>query len=114
MRAVRSGYLAIARMVGGMVRSIGVQRWEVPPEQRRDGYALFLLVIATLVAVGLLAGAALVAGMSVDANVLSWSSLPANLLMVHAWGLAPAAGWNHPSWSISATISTSRASIALR
>ncbi|HEX7350153.1 DNA translocase FtsK [Brachybacterium sp.] len=51
VRAVRSGYLAIARMVGGMVRSIGVQRWEVPPEQRRDGYALFLLVIATLVAV---------------------------------------------------------------
>ena len=40
--------------------------------------------------------------MSVDGNVLSWSSLPANLLMVHAWGLAPVAGWNHPSWSISA------------
>ncbi|MDP1171590.1 hypothetical protein, partial [Klebsiella pneumoniae] len=40
--------------------------------------------------------------MSVDANVLSWSSLPANLLMLHAWGLAPVAGWNHPSWSISA------------
>ncbi|MDN5901470.1 MAG: DNA translocase FtsK 4TM domain-containing protein, partial [Brachybacterium sp.] len=51
MRAVRSGYLAIARMVGGMIRSIGVQRWEVAPEQRRDGYALFLLTIATLVAV---------------------------------------------------------------
>ena len=51
VRAVRSGYLAIARMVGGMVRSIGVQRWEVEPEQRRDGYALFLLLIATLVAV---------------------------------------------------------------
>ena len=51
VRAVRSGYLAIARMVGGMVRSIGVQRWEVEPEQRRDGYAMFLLAIATLVAV---------------------------------------------------------------
>jgi S-DNA-T family DNA segregation ATPase FtsK/SpoIIIE len=48
---VRSGYLAIARMVGGMVRGIGVQRWEVPPEQRRDGYALFLMMIAVLVAV---------------------------------------------------------------
>ena len=22
--------------------------------------------------------------------------------MVHAWGFAPVAGWNHPSWSISA------------
>ena len=51
VRAVRSGYLAIARMVGGMIRSIGVQRWEVAPAQRRDGYALFLLMIATLVAV---------------------------------------------------------------
>ncbi|WP_172805672.1 FtsK/SpoIIIE family DNA translocase [Brachybacterium avium] len=51
VRAVRSGYLAIARMVGGMIRSIGVQRWEVAPKQRRDGYALFLLMIATLVAV---------------------------------------------------------------
>ncbi|MDN5686245.1 MAG: DNA translocase FtsK [Brachybacterium sp.] len=51
VRAVRSGYLAIARMVGGFVRSIGVARWEVGPEQRRDGYALFLLLIAALVAV---------------------------------------------------------------
>ena len=51
MRAVRSGYLAIARMIGGLVRSIGVARWEVSPDQRRDGYALFLLLIAALVAV---------------------------------------------------------------
>jgi peptidoglycan/LPS O-acetylase OafA/YrhL len=63
---------------------------------------VYPLHIATLVGVGLLAAAALVAGMSVDGNVLSWASLPANLLMVHAWGLAPVAGWNHPSWSISA------------
>ncbi|MGY5763843.1 DNA translocase FtsK 4TM domain-containing protein [Brachybacterium sp. DNPG3] len=51
MRAVRSGYLAIARMVGGLVRSIGVARWEVAPELRRDGYALFLLLIGVLVAI---------------------------------------------------------------
>ena len=63
---------------------------------------VYPLHLATLIGVGLLAGAALVAGLSVDANVLSWSSLPANLLMLHAWGLAPVAGWNHPSWSISA------------
>lgn len=63
---------------------------------------VYPLHVATLVGVGLLAAAALVAGMSVDGNVLSWASLPANLLMIHAWGLAPVAGWNHPSWSISA------------
>ena len=79
--------------------------------EKRFSYRSFLwarvarvypLHIATLVAVGALAAAALFAGMSVDGNVLSWPSLPANLLMVHAWGLAPVAGWNHPSWSISA------------
>ena len=63
---------------------------------------VYPLHLATLLGVGLLAGAATVAGMSIDGNILSWSSLPANLLMVHAWGLAPEAGWNHPSWSISA------------
>ncbi|MCC4293873.1 acyltransferase family protein [Brevundimonas aurantiaca] len=63
---------------------------------------VYPLHLATLIGVGGLAAAALIAGMSVDANVLSWSSLPANLLMLHAWGLAPVAGWNHPSWSISA------------
>ena len=63
---------------------------------------VYPLHLATLIGVGGLAAAALIAGMSVDANVPSWSSLPANLLMLHAWGLAPVAGWNHPSWSISA------------
>ena len=60
------------------------------------------LHVATTLGVGLLAGAALLAGMSVDGNVLDWASLPANLLMVHAWGVTDTAGWNHPSWSISA------------
>lgn len=63
---------------------------------------VYPLHLATLIGVGLLAAAALAVGMSVDRNVLSWPSLPANLLMLHAWGLAPVAGWNHPSWSISA------------
>ncbi|GAB2549372.1 FtsK/SpoIIIE family DNA translocase [Brachybacterium huguangmaarense] len=51
MRAVRAGYLGLARMIGGMVRGIGVQRWEVAHDQRRDGYALLLLMLAALVAV---------------------------------------------------------------
>jgi peptidoglycan/LPS O-acetylase OafA/YrhL len=63
---------------------------------------VYPLHIATLVGVGLLAAVALAAGFSVDGNILSWRALPANLLMVHAWGFAPVAGWNHPSWSISA------------
>lgn len=63
---------------------------------------VYPLHLATLAGVGLLAAAALALGLSIDRNILSWTSLPANVLMLHAWGLAPVAGWNHPSWSISA------------
>ena len=63
---------------------------------------VYPLHIATLIGVGVLAFGAVAAGMAVDGNILSWRSLPANLFMVHAWGLAPDAGWNHRSWSISA------------
>ena len=58
--------------------------------------------IATLIGIGLMAGAALLVGIQVDPNILSLAALPANLTMTQAWGLAPVAGWNHPSWSISA------------
>lgn len=63
---------------------------------------VYPLHLATLVGLGLMGGAATIAGMTIDANILSWKSLPANLLLVHAWGFAPVAGWNHASWSISA------------
>ncbi len=63
---------------------------------------VYPLHIATLIGVGVLALGAVAAGLSIDGNILSWTSLPANILMVHAWGFAPTAGWNHPSWSISA------------
>ena len=63
---------------------------------------VYPLHIATLAGVGLMAFAAVKAGFGIDPAILSWASLPANLFMVHAWGLAPEAGWNHPSWSISA------------
>jgi peptidoglycan/LPS O-acetylase OafA/YrhL len=62
-------------------------------------YPLHLATLAGMIALGLGAQAA---GLAIDANILSWESLPANLLMVQAWGFAPAAGFNHPSWSISA------------
>jgi peptidoglycan/LPS O-acetylase OafA/YrhL len=58
--------------------------------------------LATLIGMGLMAGAALAIGLQVDRNILSFAALPANLTLTQAWGLAPVAGWNHPSWSISA------------
>ncbi len=80
-------------------------------EQGRFRYGDFLwarlariypMHLVTLIGMGLMAGAALAVGLSVDPNVLSFASLPANLTLTQAWGLAPVAGWNHPSWSISA------------
>ena len=58
--------------------------------------------LATLIAIGLMGGLALAAGLRIEHDVLSLAALPANLLLVQAWGFAPVAGWNHPSWSISA------------
>jgi peptidoglycan/LPS O-acetylase OafA/YrhL len=63
---------------------------------------VYPLHLVTLAGVGLMAVAAGVAGIAVDPNMLAWQALPANLLLVQAWGFAPVSGWNHPSWSISA------------
>ena len=62
-------------------------------------YPLHLATLLGMIALGVVAG---LAGVSVDAGILRWDALPANLLMVQAWGFAPAAAFNHPSWSISA------------
>ncbi len=80
-------------------------------EGRRFGYGAFLwariariwpLHVATIVGIGLLGFAAAVMGVEMTHSVLAWNALPANLLLVHAWNLAPQVGWNHASWSISA------------
>ena len=63
---------------------------------------VYPLHLFTLLGVGALAVVATAAGFRVGEGVTDLASLPAHLLMVHAWGFAPTAGWNHPSWSISA------------
>lgn len=63
---------------------------------------VYPLHLATLLGVGLMAAVAGLAGIAVGNNIVSWEALPANLLLVHAWGFAPVSGWNHASWSISA------------
>ena len=80
-------------------------------EQGRFRYGSFLkarlariypLHLICLAAIGVLGTLAVLAGREIDPNILSMPSLVPNLLLVHAWGLAPVSGWNHPSWSISA------------
>ncbi|MES2035854.1 MAG: acyltransferase [Pseudomonadota bacterium] len=62
-------------------------------------YPLHLATLLGMIVLGLTATAA---GIAIDSSILRWDSLPANLLLLQAWGLAPAAAFNHPSWSISA------------
>lgn len=62
-------------------------------------YPLHLATLLGVMALGLAAGAL---GIAMSHNVLNWQTLLPNLLMVHAWGFTHEAGWNHPSWSISA------------
>ncbi|MCG2663964.1 acyltransferase [Brevundimonas sp.] len=107
---VAKGYLGVALffVLSGFILS---HVYLAAHGEKRFSYGSFLwariarvypLHIATLIGVGVLALGALAAGMDVNGNILSWQALPANILMVHAWGFAPVAGWNHPSWSISA------------
>ena len=63
---------------------------------------IYPLHLAVLAGVGLMGLAAAVMGVSVDPNLTDLRALPAHLTLTHAWGLSPVAGWNHPSWSISA------------
>jgi peptidoglycan/LPS O-acetylase OafA/YrhL len=107
---VGKGYLGVELffVLSGFILS-HVYRTQV--EEGRFAYGGFLwsrlarvypLHLATLAGLGAVALAATAAGLRVDPNILSWASLPANLTLTQAWGLAPVAGWNHPSWSISA------------
>jgi peptidoglycan/LPS O-acetylase OafA/YrhL len=58
--------------------------------------------LVTLAGTGLLVASAALIGVQAGDKVLIWSSLPAQLTLTQAWGLAPQGGWDHPSWSISA------------
>ncbi len=62
-------------------------------------YPVHLAVLLGLVG---LVGLAAMLGIAAGENIAAWSSLPAQVLLLQAWGLAPEGGWNHPSWSISA------------
>ena len=79
--------------------------------EKRLNYSSFLwarlsrvypLHLATLVGLGALGVAAMALGLNAGDKLLVWQSLPAQLLLVQAWGLGQHGGWNHPAWSISA------------
>jgi peptidoglycan/LPS O-acetylase OafA/YrhL len=82
-----------------------------PFGERRFSYREFLWArlariypthIVTLIGFGVLVYLGSLLGVHAGGNVVVWSSLPAQLTLTQAWGLAPLGGWNHPAWSISA------------
>lgn len=82
-----------------------------PFGQRRFSYPDFLWArlariypvhLATLLGLGAMIAAAAMVGVQAGEQVIVWPSLPAQLTLSQAWGLAPHGGWNHPAWSISA------------
>jgi peptidoglycan/LPS O-acetylase OafA/YrhL len=107
---VGKGYLGVELFIV-LTGFILCHVYRIAVEEGRFKYGAFLwarlarvypLHLATLVGLGAVALAATTAGFQVDPNILNWASLPANLTLTQAWGLAPVAAWNHPSWSISA------------
>lgn len=63
---------------------------------------IYPLHIATLGLTLLMIAVAAMTGVTPDSKAVDWAALPAHLTLTQAWGLAPSASFNHPSWSISA------------
>jgi peptidoglycan/LPS O-acetylase OafA/YrhL len=62
---------------------------------------LYPVHLATLASLLLVVVAGKILGIESD-SAFDFGTLWGQLLMVQAWGLIPAGGWNHPAWSISA------------
>jgi peptidoglycan/LPS O-acetylase OafA/YrhL len=60
------------------------------------------LHVVALAAMGALFLAGQTLGVGFDRAAFDPSALPANLLMIHAWGVLPTVSWNFPSWLVSA------------
>jgi len=107
---VAKGYLGVELffVLSGFIlshvylQSVGEGKFRYGPFLWARLARVYPLHLATLIGVGAMVAAATVAGFALKHNIADWGSLPANLLLMHAWGLAPEAAWNHPSWSISA------------
>lgn len=109
-RLVEHGYLGVDLffvLSGFILAHVYMQGFA----ERRVGYGHFLwarlariypLHLATLAGMGLMGAVAVVLGFRMTHPIVDLGSLPANLTLTHAWGLARTAAWNHPSWSISA------------
>lgn len=107
---VAKGYLGVELffvLSGFILSHVYLESFKV----KRFGYRDFIwarlariypMHIAIIAGLGLLIGTLAMVGVHAGDKLVIWSSLPAQLTLTQAWGLAPHGGWNHPSWSISA------------
>ncbi len=107
---IAKGYLGVELffVLSGFILShvylgaVGERRFSYPGFLWARLARVYPVHLATLALMGAMVGAAILVGLPAGDKVLVWSSLPAQLTLTQAWGLAPLGGWNHPSWSISA------------
>jgi peptidoglycan/LPS O-acetylase OafA/YrhL len=107
---VAKGYLGVELffVLSGFILShvylhaFGEQRFRYPDFLWARLARIYPVHLTMLAGMGLLVGLATLIGAPDGHKVLVWSSLPAQLTLTQAWGLAPQGGWDHPSWSISA------------
>lgn len=108
--AVDKGYLGVELffVLSGFILShvylkpFGERRFSFPNFLWARVSRIYPVHLATLAGMGLMIAAAAAVGIEAGDKVLIWQSLPAQLTLTQAWGLALQGGWNHPSWSISA------------
>lgn len=109
-KLVAKGYLGVELffVLSGFIlnhvylRAFGEGRFRYPEFLWARLARIYPVHLATLAGMGALVALAALVGVPSGDKVLIWSSLPAQLTLTQAWGLAPHGGWDHPSWSISA------------
>jgi len=109
-RIIDKGYLGVELffVLSGFILShvylqaFGERRFSYPEFLWARLARIYPVHLVTLMGMGLMIAAAGAIGIQAGDKVLIWSSLPAQLTLTQAWGLALKGGWNHPSWSISA------------
>lgn len=96
---VAAGFIACGLLLNA---GPGWRAWEAVAWRRiAPRYSLHLATIGTMGALYLAASAS---GAAFDPAAFEVTALPANLLLVHAWGALPTVYWNFPSWLLSAEL----------
>ena len=96
-----SGYV-LARAYGAKLQDGRLQAGPFFLHRISRVWPAHLLVLAAIAGLLVTAG---YAGVQVNnAAAFDWRALPAHALLVQAWGLGVAEGWNWPTWSLSALI----------